>query len=52
MLKTAIILVLLCVIGIMGVAIQVLWEKLKRCRQHAESWKTAAEHWEKQANGW
>lgn len=52
MLERIIILLLLCVIGLMGVAIEVLWEKLKRARQHADSWKLAAEHWEKKANGW
>lgn len=52
MLKTIAIGCLLCVIGIMGIAIQVLWQKLCDARKHAVSWKLAAEHWERQARGW
>lgn len=52
MLEKIIIGILLCTNCLQAVGIEVLWVKLKRARQHAESWKLAAEHWEKQANGW
>lgn len=52
MLKTLVILILLGVIGLMGVSMQVLWEKLKRARRHADSWKLAYEHLEKELRGW
>lgn len=52
MLEKFIILLLLCIIGILGIVIEVLWGKLQRARKHANSWKLHAEHYEKQARGW
>lgn len=52
MLEKLLILILLCIIGLLAITIEVLWQKLKRARAHAESWKLAAEHLEKEARGW
>lgn len=52
MLAIIVIVVLLCVIVLMGIGLEVLWTKLKRARAHADSWKLAYEHLEKEARGW
>lgn len=52
MLEEILILILLCVIGLLGIASGGLLVNLKRARANAASWKLAAEHWEKEARGW
>jgi hypothetical protein len=52
MLEKLIILGLICIIGILGIVIEVLWGKLQRARAHADSWKLAVEHLEKERARW
>ena len=52
MLEKMIIAVLLCIVGIQFVFLKVMWQRVCTAEAHARSWKLAAEHWEKQTNGW
>lgn len=44
--------VLLCIVAIQWIFLKVMWRRVREAEQHARSWKTAAEHWEKEARGW
>jgi hypothetical protein len=44
--------VLLCIVSIQFITIKVLLRRLRNLEKHCDSWKLAAEHWEKEANGW
>lgn len=52
MLEKMAIVVLLCIVGIQFIFLKVMWRRVRDAEKHAASWKLAAEHWEKQANGW
>jgi hypothetical protein len=44
--------VLLCIVAIQFITAKVLLRRLRNLQKHCDSWKTAAEHWEKEARGW
>lgn len=52
MLEKMIIGVLLCIVSLLFIFLKVALRRMREAEQHARSWKLAAEHWEKQANGW
>jgi hypothetical protein len=52
MLEITIIGLLVCICLLELIALQVLRRKLHDARKERDSWKLAAEHWEKEANGW
>ena len=52
MLETIAIGVLLCVIGIEGIAIRVLLRKLRDARREVASWKLAVASYEKENGSW
>lgn len=44
--------VLIGIVGIQWISMRVLLKNLREAQKEVASWKLAAEHWEKQANGW
>jgi hypothetical protein len=44
--------VLLCIVGVLFTALKVALRRAREAEKARDSWKLAAEHWEKQANGW
>jgi hypothetical protein len=44
--------VLLCIVAIQFITAKVLLRRLRNLQKHCDSWKAAAEHWEKEARGW
>jgi hypothetical protein len=41
--------VLLCIVAIQFITAKVLLRRLRNLQKHCDSWKAAAEHWEKQS---
>jgi hypothetical protein len=52
MLEKMAIVVLLCIVAIQFIFLKVMWRRVCEAEKHARSWKAAAEHWEKHAQGW
>jgi hypothetical protein len=44
--------VLLCIVAIQFIFMRVLLRRLTEAEKARDSWKLAAEHWEKEARGW
>jgi hypothetical protein len=44
--------VLLCIVAIQFIFMRVLLRRLTEAEKSSDSWKLAAEHWEKEARGW